>query len=50
MSHTHRTPAVPFTRRSGLRLAATGTVAAGLAALAPAALAGPAGTLSLIHI
>ena len=39
MSHTHRTPTSPFTRRDGLRLAAAGTVAAGLAALSPATLA-----------
>ncbi|MDN6303268.1 MAG: C40 family peptidase [Brachybacterium sp.] len=39
MSHTRRTPASPFTRRDGLRLAAAGTVAAGLGALSPAALA-----------
>lgn len=42
MTRTHRIPAVPFTRRDGMRLAAAGTVAAGLAALSPATLgAGP---------
>lgn len=39
MSRSPLSPSTAFSRRSGLRLAATGTVAAGLAALTPAALA-----------
>ena len=39
MSRSPLSPSTPFSRRAGLRLAASGTVAAGLVALAPAALA-----------
>ena len=39
MSRSPLSPSTPFSRRVGLRLAASGTVAAGLVALAPAALA-----------